>query len=155
MTTDERISNIIIRLKEYKKDHPELTLQKISDGTGISLSTVTRVFAEDSEKHKFRYDSIQPIAEFVLEESNDDKALAIYRYNEVYIRELENQLAAEKDKYERKLEKERAQFHKSLDFLKEQVALKDDRITRLLTYLEKIEVMLEDVQGRLLNSLDK
>lgn len=155
MTTDERISNIIIRLKEYKKEHPELTLQKISDGTGISLSTVTRIFAEGSEEHKFRYDSIQPIAEYVLEESKDDKALAIYRYNEVYIKELEEQLVAEKEKYERKLEKERAQFHKSLDFLKNQVALKDDRITRLLTYLEKMEVMLEKVQTRFLSSLDK
>lgn len=146
MTTDERVSNIIIRLKEYKNEHSELTLQKISDGTGISLSTVTRVFAEGSENHKFRYDSIQPIAEFVLEESKDDKALAIYRYNEVYIKDLEEQLVSEKEKYEKKLEKERTQSRNSIEFLKHQIELKDERITILMNSL--MELMSQLVQNK-------
>ena len=146
MTTDERISNIIIRLKEYKNEHSELTLQKISDGTGISLSTVARIFADGSENHKFRYDSIQPIAEFVLEESKDDKALAIYRYNEIYIKDLEEQISSQKEKFEHKLEKERAQFHRSLDFLKHQIELKDERITMLMNGL--MELMAQIVANQ-------
>ena len=49
MNYEAKIANIILRLKEYKEDHPEITLQKISDHTGVSLSTVTRIFDKESE----------------------------------------------------------------------------------------------------------
>ena len=56
-----KISNIIIRLKKAKNNDPEVTLQKISDQTGISMSTVTRIFSDGSENQSFRYDSLKPI----------------------------------------------------------------------------------------------
>lgn len=139
MTYDEKISNIIKRLKAVKESDPTLTLQKISDHTGVSFSTVSRVFDDDSENKNFRYDSIKPIAKMLLgldsldEGAEDEKALkAIIQFKETAIEQLKEQLEAEKEKYERKLEKERSQSRTSIEFLKRQIELKDDRITLLL-----------------------
>ena len=49
MTNETKIANIILRLKEVKGKQPELTLQKISDHTGVSFSTVSRIFSDKSE----------------------------------------------------------------------------------------------------------
>lgn len=146
MNYEAKIANIIVRLKEYKEDHPEITLQKISDHTGVSLSTVTRIFDKDSEKKTFRYDSIKPIAKMLLgldslDEGDDgEKALkAIIQYKETAIIQLKEQLEAEKEKHEKKLEKERTQSRISIDFLKHQIELKDARIDTLLEMLQNKE----------------
>lgn len=146
MNYEAKIANIIIRLKEYKEDHPEITLQKISDHTGVSLSTVTRIFDKDSENKTFRYDSIKPIAKMLLgldslDEGDDgEKALkAIIQYKETAILQLKEQLEAEREKHEKKLEKERAQSRTSIDFLKHQIELKDARIDTLLEMLQNKE----------------
>ena len=139
MNSEEKIANIVVRLKEVKESQPELTLQKISDHTGVSYSTVSRVFSDKSEAQAFRYDSIKPIAKMLLgldsldEGENDEKALkAIIQYKEKTIEDLKAELLAEKEKYEKKLEKERSQSRASIEFLKHQIILKDDRITLLL-----------------------
>lgn len=139
MNYETKIANIILRLKEYKEDHPEITLQKISDHTGVSLSTVTRVFDKDSENKTFRYDSIKPIAKMLLgldslDEGDDgEKALkAIIQYKETAIAQLKEQLELEREKHEKKLEKERTQSRTSIEFLKSQILLKDERITLLM-----------------------
>ena len=139
MNYETKIANIILRLKEYKEDHPEITLQKISDHTGVSLSTVTRIFDKDSENKTFRYDSIKPIAKMLLgldslDEGDDgEKALkAIIQYKETAIAQLKEQLELEREKHEKKLEKERTQSRTSIEFLKNQILLKDERITMLM-----------------------
>lgn len=144
MNNDAKISNIILRLKEYKEDHPEITLQKIADHTGVSLSTVTRIFDKDSETKTFRYDSIKPIAKMLLgldsldEGDEGEKALkAIIQYKETAIMQLKEQLELEKEKHEKKLEKERSQSRASIDFLKHQIELKDKRIDDLFDMLKK------------------
>lgn len=144
MNNDAKISNIILRLKEYKEDHPEITLQKISDHTGVSLSTVTRIFDKESETKTFRYDSIKPIAKMLLgldsldEGEDGEKALkAIIQYKETAIAQLKEQLELEREKHEKKLEKERAQSRTSIDFLKHQIELKDARIDILLEMIKK------------------
>ena len=146
MNYEAKIANIIIRLKEYKEDHPEITLQKISDHTGVSLSTVTRIFDKDSENKTFRYDSIKPIAKMLLgldslDEGDDgEKALkAIIQYKETAIMQLKEQLESEREKHEKKLEKERAQSRISIEFLKHQIELKDARIDTLLEMLQNKE----------------
>ena len=146
MNYEAKIANIIIRLKEYKEDHPEITLQKISDHTGVSLSTVTRIFDKDSENKTFRYDSIKPVAKMLLgldslDEGDDgEKALkAIIQYKETAILQLKEQLEAEREKHEKKPEKERAQSRISIDFLKHQIELKDARIDTLLEMLQNKE----------------
>ena len=144
MNYEAKIANIILRLKEYKEDHPEITLQKISDHTGVSLSTVTRIFDKESETKTFRYDSIKPIAKMLLgldslDEGDDgEKALkAIIQYKETAISQLKEQLELEREKHEKKLEKERAQSRTSIEFLKHQIELKDARIDTLLEMLKK------------------
>ena len=158
MTYETKLVNIIERLKEVKKTQPEYTLQKIADHTGISLSTVTRVFADGSENVSFRYESIRPIAQMLLgiddldEGDNDEKALkAIIQFKDARIKELEAKLIEEKEKHERKLEKERAQNRASIEFLKHQVELKDDRITRLMAEVEKRGSMCEGLLTQILN----
>ena len=139
MTNDDKISNIIKQLKAVKNSDPEFTLQKISDHTGVPFSTVSRIFSDKSENRSFRYESIKPVAKMLLgldsldEGAEDEKALkAIIQYKETAIEQLKQQLEAEKEKYERKLEKERSQSRTSIEFLKHQIELKDERITMLL-----------------------
>jgi len=146
MTYEAKLANIILRLKEVKKNQPEFTLQKISDHTGVSFTTVSRVFAEGSETQSFRYDSIRPIAQMLLgiddldEGGEDEKALkAIIQFKDARIKELEAKIDEEKEKHEKKLEKERAQFRASIDFLKHQIKLKDDRIDLLFSMLNNKE----------------
>lgn len=123
-----KITNIIIRLKKVKNESPDLTLQKISEETGVSMSTVTRIFADGSENQSFRYESLKPIALLLLNSDGLDE--------EMDSEEIQMQINEVKDKYEKKLEKERELHRKNVEFLKNQIELKDDRITKLLTMLE-------------------
>lgn len=155
MTYEAKLANIILRLKEVKKNQPEFTLQKISDHTGVSFTTVSRVFAEGSETQSFRYDSVRPIAQMLLgiddldEGDDDEKALkAIIQFKDARIKELEQKLAEEKEKHEKKIEKERMQNRTSIDFLKNQIELKDDRITRLMTGLERRGELYEELHKK-------
>lgn len=144
MTYQAKLANIITRLKEVKNNDPELTLQKISDHTGVSMSTVTRIFADGSEEQSFRYESVRPVAKMLLglddldAGDEDEKALkAIIQFKDATIEQLQHQLQEEKERHERKLEKERAQHKTSIDFLKHQIQLKDDRIDLLLDLIKK------------------
>lgn len=152
MTYETKIANIIIRLKEVKNNQPDLTIQKISDHTGVSMSTVSRIFADGSENTSFRYDSIRPIAQMLLgiddldEGGDDEKALkAIIQFKDTRIKELEAALDEEKAKHERKLDKERAQSRVSIDFLKHQVELKDARIDMLMDSVKELQVQFQDL----------
>ena len=146
MTYEAKLSNIITRLKEVKSNHPEITLQKIADHTGVSLSTVTRIFAEGSETSSFRYESVRPIAEMLLdlddldEGDEDEKALkAIIQFKDTAIKQLQEQLAQEREKYEKKLEKERAEHKRKTDFLMNQIEKKDARIDWLFDMVKSKE----------------
>lgn len=123
-----KISNLIIKLKKAKNDDPEMTLQKICDSTGVSMSTIQRIFADNSENQSFRYESLKPISFLLLGTDGLE--------NDMDSDELQMQVAEIKDKYEKKLEKEREQHRKSIIFLMKQIDLKDDRITFLLNALE-------------------
>ena len=155
MTYESLLSNIIVRLKEYRQAHPEYTLQKISDHTGISMSTVTRIFAEGSENQSFRYESIRPIAKLMLnlddldDGDDDEKALkSVIQFKDTMINQLKQEKEEEKAKFERKLEKERSQARTSIEFLKHQIDLKDDRITLLLNALEDRSEQYKDLNAQ-------
>lgn len=132
-----KISNLIIRLKKVKNSNPEITCQKISDETGVSPSTVNRVFADGSENQSFRYESLKPISLMLLGTDGLE--------DEMDSEEYQLQLAQLKDKYEKKLEKEREQFRKSKDFLMHQVSLKDKRIDTLFDYVEDLKQQYKDL----------
>lgn len=125
-----QITSIIIRLKKAKNKNPEMTIQKICDDTGVSKSTVTRVFADDSENQSFRYESLKALSLYLLGTDGLDE--------EIDADEMQMRLSQLKEKYEKKLDKERTQYRISIDFLKQQVEKKDERIDYLMRVNETL-----------------
>lgn len=161
---------IIQKLKEVR-DEKGLSLNDIvslveKNGDYTSRSTVQRVFSDGSESLTFRYeDSIRPIANALLDidtieedDELDTQAMkSLLQYKNQKIKELENQLKQaesardkEKLKYHEKLDKEREQFQRSIDFLKEQIAYKDKRMDLLLDSVEKKDKRLDELIGMIL-----
>ena len=141
---------VILALKQVK-DEKNLSLDKILDlmelndpATAVSKTTLSRVFAKGSEDQIFRYETtLRPIASVLLDENieNDDDTntkgiKAILKLKKDIIDELENKIktveSEEKEKYHIKLDEETAKFQRSLDFVKNQIELKDKRIDHLL-----------------------
>lgn len=145
-----QISNIVIRLKKARNRNPEMTIQRISDQTGVSMSTVTRIFADGSENQSFRYESLKPICILLLDSDGLDEELPSD--------EVQMQISQIKEKYDAKIEKERAQYSKRIDFLMHQIELKDDRITRLMDTLDdrneqykELNKLYLEVMGKLMS----
>lgn len=144
--------DIIIQLKEVKeeKNLSFTDIMKLMEKNGdyLSKSTLSRVFAEGSEEIKFRYeDTIRPIANALLDieniEDDDDMDIramkSLLKFKMQRIEELEQEiehlrasLNKEKVKYHEKLEKDREQSRRSIEFLKDQISLKDKRMDQLL-----------------------
>ena len=146
----ENIRELIIKLKAVKEEKG-LSLNKIADlvdknGDYVSRSSSQRVFADGSEDVSFRYEeTIRPIAKALLdiETIEDDDSLdiqamkVILKYKIARITELEQQLDREKVKYHEKLDRERERYTNSIEFLKNQINLKDKRIDILLDLVRK------------------
>ena len=142
-----QISNIVIRLKKVRNKNPEMTLQRISDQTGVSMSTVTRIFADGSENQSFRYESLKPICLLLLESDGLDE--------DMHADEVQMQISQIKEKYDNKIERERAQYSKRIDFLMHQIELKDDRITRLLEALDDRNEQYKELNKQYLEAMKK
>ena len=154
----ENTKDIISKLKQVR-DEKGLSLNEIvalveKNGDYISRSTVQRVFSDGSEDISFRYEeSIRPIAKALLDietiedtDSMDIQAMKVLlKYKIKRIEELEQQLAKEKLKYHEKLDKERERFERSIDFLKEQVSLKDKRMDILMESADKKDKRLDEL----------
>ena len=106
-----------------------------------SISTLSRLFSEDSETDRFSYeDTIRPVAKVLLDfetieetDTDDVKTLkSLLKLKMARINELEVELAQAESKYRNKIDAERERYNKSIDFLKEQVAYKDKRMDFLL-----------------------
>lgn len=144
--------DIIIKLKEVREEK-KLSFQDIinlmeENGDYIAKSTLSRVFSDGSEELHFKYEeTIRPIANALLDidRIEDDDVLdviamkTLLQYKdrrikelEKQIQELETQISKEKNKYHEKLEKERDQHQRSIEFLKNQIDLKDKRMDQLL-----------------------
>jgi hypothetical protein len=120
----------------------------------LSKSTISRVFQDGSEELSFRYEeTIRPIAKALLDietiEETDNldvqamKSLLQYKIQRIeeleqQIEQLECSFTKERLKFHEKMEQEREQWSRSIDFLKNQVSLKDKRI----------DVLLEAVQAK-------
>lgn len=143
---------IILKLKEVR-DEKKLSFQNIIDlmehnGDYISKSTLSRLFSEGSEEMKFSYDdTLRPIAKVLLDietiDADDEldvqamKSLLKYKMERItelekQVAKLEKELDKEQIKYHEKLEKERDRSRKSIEFLKNQINLKDKRMDQLL-----------------------
>ena len=137
--------DLILKLKEVKEQKhlslSEIELLTEKNGEHVSKTTLSRVFSDGSEDTIFKFEgTLKPIANAILDidtiEADDDldtQALKIMlQYKAEKIRNLETQLANEKIKHHEKLDKEREQSRRSIEFLKEQIHIKDQRIDMLL-----------------------
>lgn len=165
------VKDIIIRLKNVR-DSKGLSYTDIlnlmeANGDYLSKSTLSRVFAEGSEDISFRYEeTIRPIANALLDmetieadDTQDVQAIkSILRYKMKRIEELEKQVEdlkgaidKEKIKSHDKLEKEREQYNAKIDFLKEQVTLKDKRMDMLLNAVYEKDKMHKELLEHIMN----
>lgn len=154
---------IILKLKEVRLEKG-LSLNDIvelveKNGDYISRSSVQRVFADGSEDAAFKYDeTIRPIANALLDidriETEDDldtQALkTLLQYKNQRIKELEAQLDKDKIKYHDKLDKEREQSRKSIEFLKEQISYKDKRMDLLLDSIKQKDERFNELLAHIL-----
>lgn len=162
--------DIILKLKKVREEK-NLSYSDILDlmeknGKYLSKATLSRVFADGSEEIKFRYeDTIKPIADALLDIDNiedDDttdvqamKTLLKYKSDRIselesQIKDLESALDKQKIRANEKLEEERERFNRSIEFLKEQVAYKDNRMDLLLDAVAKKDKLHEEMLEKLL-----
>lgn len=163
------VKDIILQLKQVREEKG-LSYNDILDlmennGDYLSKSTLSRVFADGSEEVSFRYEeTIRPIANALLDIENiedddnmDVRAMkSLLKYKIERIEELERQverlelsLAEEKVKYHERLDTEREQHSKRIEFLLNQIDLKDKRMDQLLN-----AVFTKDAQHKeLLNTI--
>ena len=156
--------DLIIKLKAVR-DERGLSYNDIlslveKNGDCVSRSSIQRVFADGSEDTSFRYeDTIRPIANALLDietiEDTDDMDIqamkVLLQYKIQRIEDLEQQLDKEKIKYHEKLEKEREQSRRSIEFLKEQISYKDKRMDLLLQSVEKKDKRLDELIEHIMN----
>ena len=156
--------DLIIKLKAVRNEK-NLSLTDIlelmeKNGDFLSKSTVSRVFADGSEEQSFKYEeTIRPLAKALLdiETIEDDDNLdtqamkLLLQYKIQRIEELEGLLTKEKIKSHEKLDKERAQHQKSIEFLKEQIDLKDKRMDQLLEAVFQKDNKINELTDHIIN----
>lgn len=150
--------DLILKLKEVK-ERDKLSLGEIEarteqNGEHVSKTTLSRVFSEGSEDTLFKFEStLKPIANALLDidtiEDDDDldtQGLKIMlKLKADKIKELEAELDHEKVKYQKKMNKEREQNRRSIEFLKEQIQFKDKRIDYLLDAVFEKDKQLKEL----------
>ena len=155
---------VILKLKEVREEkglsYGDILDLMEKNGDYLSKSTLSRVFAEGSEDIKFRYeDTIRPIANALLDietidedDELDVKAMkSLLKLKMQRIEELERQIEKDKIKSHEKLEKERDQFQKSIEFLKEQLAYKDKRMDEFMESVKEKDKQLAGLTNHILN----
>jgi len=152
----------IIKLLKEVKEEKNLSLDKIlvlmeENGDFISKSTLSRIFQEGSEDGNFRYETLRPVCDVLLDiehiesdDSTDTKAYkSILKLKKEIIEELKSQNEQTKIDYATKLEEETERYQRSLAFVNNQIALKDQRIDDLLEMNKK----LMETNNKLINQL--
>lgn len=141
----ESTKELITLLKQIRQEK-NLSFDKIlqmmeENGDYLSKSTLSRVFQDGSEDNgSFRYETLKPIADVLLDiehievdDSTDTKAYkSILKLKKEIIDELKSQNEQVKITYAEKLQEETDKFQRSVEFLKHQIELKDQRIDVLM-----------------------
>ena len=137
----EKIANIITQLKKVREEngYSYAKIQEMVEKNGdyVSISTVKRVFEDGSESYGFQFENtLKPIAVAVLGINHEtevatvsevDALKAIVSYKTDRITELEAQLERAEESHRR-----------GLDFMKEQISLKDARIDKRDAMIERL-----------------
>lgn len=142
MTKKERLREVILQLKQIK-DEREFSCADIqrmvrASGDELSLTTIKRVFGENSEELGFRYnDTIRPIVQALLvkeetplNETEVDTLKNVVLLKDTMINELTISVKALEEKLNEANTKNE-DYRQEIQFLREQLARKDDYIDRL------------------------
>ena len=171
--------NLILKLKEVREEDKRENkndwsynkiISKIEESGGYppSKTTLSRLFADGSEDEadSFSYEKVLiPVANAILgvdieeeTDSMDTKALkTLLKSKKERIEELEKQiehlsiaLDKEKIRSNEKLEEERERFHRSIDFLREQIDYKDQRMDLLLGAVQEKDKLHKEMLEKLI-----
>ena len=163
--------DIIIQLKQVREEkglsyNDILTLVRDNNGD-VSRSSIQRVFAEGSEEETFKFEeTIKPIADALLDinsfEDDDDldtkamKSLLQYKSQRIielerHIKVLEGDIAKIKLSNHERMDKERERWSRSIDFLKHQIELKDERMDKLLEAVFNKDKLYNELLEKTLN----
>ena len=157
--------DIILKLKEVRNEkglsYNDILELMEKNGDFLSKSTISRVFADGSEDLSFRYEeTIRPIAKALLDIENigddDDMDIKVMKSQLKYkmqriedlehqIEQLQSDLKSEKIEYHERMDTEREQWSKSIEFLKNQISLKDKRMDFLLDTVQKRDSSIDDL----------
>ena len=162
--------DVIIKLKEVRNEK-NLSFDGIlalmeQNGDFVSKSTLSRVFADGSEENSFRYEeTIRPIANALLDIENIEdtdnmdtqamKSLLKYKIKRIeeleqQVSQLESDLDKEKIRHHEKLDAERENSRRSIEFLKEQINYKDSRIDMLLDSVHEKDKLHREMLEKLI-----
>ena len=127
--------------------------------TPLSDATLSRIFADGSEESRsFSYDyTLIPLARALLGiediDANDEESVKalkeLNRLKHARIRELEQELDREKLKRHEQLEEVREQSRKSIEFLKNQINYKDERMNEFSSRVERLLDMINRKDERI------
>ena len=142
--------DLIMKLKAVKEERQlsyDAILEMVNANGGyISKTSLSRIFSENSEDRGFMESTLLPVANALLDidtieedDDTDERAMkTLLRYKSQRIEELERQLADADVEYNKKMDTERASWTRSIDFLKEQISKKDERIDILFGLYTKL-----------------
>ena len=127
MGRTEKTRQMILRLKEYQQENqlsvPSIYRKVQAKGFNLSESSVRRVFEPGSEDKSFRYeDTIQPIVTALFDTDKPTQEVSGAVESEA---EALRQLVQLKNVI---IEENKAEAQKKIDFLKEQIAAKDEQL---------------------------
>ena len=159
------VKDVIMKLRavriEKNLSYDNILAMLENDGEFTSKSTLSRLFGDKWEEYSFDYEkTVLPIANAILDietiEADDDidtkayKALLSFKMsiiddNAKQIKELKEEIQTiqekEQLKYSEKLEKHDEDHQRSVDFLKNQIELKDKRIDMLMEANDRLSIM--------------
>lgn len=165
---------IIYRLKEVREEkklsYNQIIAMMEENGDYVSKATLSRLFSEGSEKLTFDYENtIKPIANALLDIDNDEETdnmdvqamKSLLRYKSRLIESLETEIETLKEtheteianlkvEYHERMDNERAQSRRSIEFLKEQVSLKDQRLNYLFDTVSELDRRYNELLQKIL-----
>lgn len=163
--------DLIIQLKEVREEkglsYTDILALMEKNGDYLSKSTISRVFSDGSEDLSFRYEeTIRPLAKVLLDIENieDDDTLdtramkSLLKYKIQRIEELEKQvekldcdIVKIKLSNHEKMEAEREVYNRRVEFLKNQIELKDKRMDQLLEAVFTKDKLYNELLEKTLN----
>lgn len=155
---------LIIKLKEVRNEknlsYTAIEQLMAKNGDSLSRSTISSVFTDGSEDDNFDYEyTIRPIVKALLDTENiedsdnlDVQAMKILlKVKMGKIQELEAELNKEKVKHNEHVDQISEQHNKRVDFLMNQIELKDKRIDFLLDANQKKDELNLRMTEQILN----